>query len=77
MLSAATDPLPREIPPELRASVARHQDNLLRLIESLRAAGMQEAEIESALSTVIDSYKTELLEAIRALRGTEGRVEKG
>lgn len=77
MLPAVTEPLPPQVPPELRASVARHQENLLRLIESLRAAGMQEAEIESALSTLIDSYKHELLEAIRSLHGAGNGAEKG
>ncbi|GAB0118343.1 hypothetical protein [Acidisoma sp. 7E03] len=76
MLPAVTEPLPPEIPPQLRASVARHQENLLRLIESLRAAGMREAEIESALSTLIDSYKHELLEAIRSLHSAEDGAAK-
>lgn len=72
MLAAQTDPQPLEIPHELRASVARHQENLLRLMASLRAAGMDEAQIEAALTTLIDSYKRELREAIRALRSGKG-----
>lgn len=71
MLSTSGDPSAMQIPPELQASVARHQENLLRLMESLRAAGMEEAQIEAALTTLIDSYKHELLEAIRALNDAE------
>jgi len=58
-------------------SVARHQENLLRLMESLRAAGMEEAQIEAAVTTLIDSYKQELLEAIRALNSARGEQRKG
>lgn len=76
MLAAQMDLQPQQIPPELRASVARHQENLLRLMASLRAAGMDEAQIEAALTTLVDSYKRELLEAIRTLRTAEdGRLE--
>lgn len=76
MLSAETDRLPTPIPEELRASVARHQENLLRLMESLRAAGMEEAQIEAAVTTLIESYKRELLEAIRALSGARGEARE-
>ena len=55
------------IPPILQASVARHQANLARLLQSLRQAGMEPRQIEAAVTTVIDSYKSELLEAIRRL----------
>lgn len=77
MLSSPTDPLPLDIPEELRASVLRHQENLLRLVQSLRAAGMQEPQIEAAVNTLIDSYKQELLEAIRALKAVPAEHRKG
>src|ERR1700744_4776921 len=48
-----------EIPPVLRASVERHQANLARLLQSFRAAGLDEAQIEAAVTVVIDSYKHE------------------
>ncbi len=69
----ATHPHPCEpaIPSILRASVERHQANLARLLQSLRAAGMDEAQIESAVAIVIDSYKIELLQAIRALKASD------
>jgi len=77
MHSTETDRLPMPIPEELRMSVARHQENLLRLMESLRAAGMEEAQIEAAVTTLIDSYKQELLEASRALNSARGEQRKG
>ncbi|MBW4024388.1 MAG: hypothetical protein HIU92_14900 [Proteobacteria bacterium] len=64
---AAPQPAGLEIPPVLRDSVARHQANLLRLLESFRAAGMDDAQIEPAVTVVIDSYRRELLDAIRSL----------
>jgi hypothetical protein len=60
-------PCDEAIPPVLQASVARHQANLARLLQSLRQAGMEPRQIEAAVTTVIDSYKSELLEAIRRL----------
>jgi hypothetical protein len=59
------------IPPVLRASVERHQANLAKLLQSFRAAGMHEAEIEAAVTVVIDSYKHELLQAIRMLTASD------
>lgn len=69
----ATHPEPSEIdiPPILRESVARHEVNLARLLQSLRAAGMDEPQIEAAVTVVIDSYKCELLAAIRTLTASE------
>lgn len=60
-------PFELDIPPTLLASVARHQANLARLLQSFRTAGMAEADIEPAVTIVIDSYKRELLDAIRAM----------
>jgi hypothetical protein len=55
------------IPPVLQASVARHQGNLARLMLSLRKAGMEQRQIEAAVTSVVESYKAELLDAIRSL----------
>jgi hypothetical protein len=68
-------PLEVEIPPILQESVVRHQANLARLLQSLRAAGMDEAEIEAAVTVVIDSYKRELLQAIHSLTASEQHAE--
>jgi hypothetical protein len=75
LVSAHPSPLEIEIPPILRASVGRHQANLARLLESLRAAGMDDAQIEAAVTVVIDSYKHELLQAIRSLTASGQTAE--
>lgn len=56
-----------EIPIQLRDSVARHQANLLELVQRLRAAGMDAAAIEAGVETLLGSYRAELLAAMRAL----------
>jgi hypothetical protein len=73
----ATHPHPFEmgIPPALQASVERHQANLVSLLHSFRAAGLGEAQIEAAVTVVIDSYKHELLQAIRTIRASDGTAE--
>jgi hypothetical protein len=38
---------------------------------------MEEAQIEAAVTTLIDSYTQELLEAIRALNSARGEQRKG
>ncbi|MBM7407552.1 MULTISPECIES: hypothetical protein [Sphingomonas] len=47
--------------------MARHQAHLLALVESLRAAGVGEEIIEASVSQLLDSYRSELTAAIRAL----------
>jgi hypothetical protein len=47
----------------------------MRLLVSFRAAGLDEAQIEAAVTVVIDSYKHELLEAIRTLTASERAAE--
>ncbi|WP_137897745.1 MULTISPECIES: hypothetical protein [Sphingomonas] len=61
---------PLAIPPELAASVARHQEHLSALIASLRAAGVDEAMVATSVRTLVDSYADELTAALREmLRG--------
>jgi hypothetical protein len=69
-VAAGLHPSEVAIPPVLQASVKRHEANLARLLQSFRSAGMGEAEIEAAVTVVIDSYKHELLQAIRSLTAT-------
>nr|WP_317894091.1 hypothetical protein [uncultured Sphingomonas sp.] len=66
--ASASEPLiTGPIPPELQESVARHQAHLLALVESLRAAGVGEEIIEASVAQLLDSYRSELTAAIRAL----------
>ena len=55
------------IPPELAASVARHQAHLSALIASLRAAGIDEDTVAASVRTLVDSYADDLTVAIRAM----------
>ena len=66
-LAAQPDSFGFDIPPVLQASVERHQANLAKLLQSFRAAGMDQGQIEAAVTVVVDSYKHELLQAIRTL----------
>jgi hypothetical protein len=68
----ATIDLPQhglEIPPELRASVKRHEQHLAELVGMLRAAGMSTATIDASVRQLVDSYRDELVVAIRAMFG--------
>lgn len=56
-----------EIPDALQDSLEKHRGNLLRLIENLRTAGLSEAQIETSVSVMVESYKTELLRAIKTM----------
>ena len=58
---------PLEIPAELQASVMRHQAHLAELVANLRAAGLQEAMVETSVRGLVDSYARELTAAIHAM----------
>jgi hypothetical protein len=68
-VAAHPQPFEASIPPALWTAVERHQANLAQLVQSLRQAGIGPREVEAAVTIVIDSYKCELLEAIRTLAG--------
>lgn len=65
--SASLGPKQEAIPHELQESVQRHQKHLAALVESLRAAGVGEDVIEASVSQLLDSYRSELTAAMRAL----------
>lgn len=48
----------------LLGSVRRHQAHLATLIESLRAAGVDEATVEASIRELVDSYAAELTAAV-------------
>ena len=56
-----------EIPEPLQQSLARHRDHLAQFVMSLRSAGLSETQIEMSVSVMVESYKQELLLAIKAL----------
>jgi hypothetical protein len=56
-----------ELPPGLHGSVQRHRQHLAELVVSLRAAGVDEAMIDTSVRDLVASYGNELAAAIRAL----------
>ncbi len=56
-----------EIPEALQQSLGRHRENLARLISNLKSAGLDEQQIDVSVSVIVESYKEELLRAIKAL----------
>ena len=59
-------------PQVLRESIARHQQCLLSLAESLLCAGMEQADIDARITQMLDTYKAELLRTIHELRLSDG-----
>ena len=56
-----------EIPEQLQDSLRRHRENLARLVASLQSVGVSEAQIEASISVIVESYKEELLRAIKMM----------
>lgn len=56
-----------EIPPELEESIQRHREHLSRLVMSLRSAGISEAQIDESVSVIVNSYKEELIRAMKRM----------
>lgn len=56
-----------QIPAELQESVERHQRHLAALVGSLRAAGVGEETIEASVHQLLESYRSELTSAMRAM----------
>ena len=59
-----------DIPRPLQASLRRHREHLARLIANLQSVGLDEASIEASVTVIVESYKTELLGAIRSMMET-------
>ena len=55
------------VPVELQASLDRHLLQVSALVGHLRSAGLSETQIEHSVSTIVESYRNELLRAIKAL----------
>jgi hypothetical protein len=55
------------IPPELEESLQRHREHLAQLVTSLRCAGMDQLQIERSISVIVDSYKEELIRAMKRI----------
>lgn len=55
-----------DIPEPLRAVAARHEQHITKLIVQLRSFGMEEDAIQRSVDELIESYRGELVEAIKA-----------
>lgn len=55
------------VPPQFLPSIARHQKNLATLVHSLRGAGLDDAMIEANVRQLVETYRDELMTAVRAL----------
>jgi hypothetical protein len=53
-----------QIPPALQPGIDRHRTHLAALAASLRAAGLAEAQIEASISTLVASYRAELVRVL-------------
>ena len=56
-----------QIPEPLQESLQRHRDNLAKLVETLQSVGISESQIEASVSVMVESYKEELLRALKVL----------
>lgn len=57
-----------EIPEGLQELAGRHQANLADLANRMRAIGLDEHAIETAVDELIVIYRDQLIEAVKALR---------
>lgn len=58
-----------QIPTELESSVRRHQDNLRKLASTLKVSGVPQLQIEESINALVETYRVELLAAVRSLLG--------
>lgn len=56
-----------EIPKQLQEVAARHQQHVAELVTRLEQVGMDEELIERSVDQLIASYRSQLLEAVKAL----------
>ncbi len=58
-----------EIPRELRDLADRHQGHIADLIERLRTVGLDDSAIESAVDQLMGTYRSQLVDAVKAVGG--------
>ncbi len=56
-----------EVPEALQVSMERHRANLAQLVRNLHSAGVSEEQIEASVSMLVESYRQELIRAIRMM----------
>ncbi len=58
-----------EVPQELRDLADRHQGHIAQLIGQLRTVGLSDSAIESAVDQLMGAYRSQLIEAVKAIGG--------
>lgn len=56
-----------EIPTALQESLDRHRNHLAELVVNLRSAGLGDLQIEQSVSTIVESYRQELVRAMKGM----------
>ena len=56
-----------DLPPSLRDLAKRHQRNVADLVGRLRDVGLDEATIEAAVDQLVESYRSQLVVAVKAI----------
>jgi hypothetical protein len=64
-----------DIPPSLQASLDRHRAHLGQLAATLQAAGLPAAQIEASVTTLVVSYRSELIHVLKSLMKDEHDAE--
>jgi len=54
------------LPLALQASFERHHAHLAQLVTSLRAAGIEEAQVEASVNSLMVSYQAELMAVLKS-----------
>ncbi|MCP9223803.1 hypothetical protein MKP08_13730 [Erythrobacter sp. LQ02-29] len=57
------------LPAELQESMARHRRHVGDLAEKMRAIGMDDDAIELGITSLMESYRSELSAALRQMNG--------
>jgi hypothetical protein len=56
-----------EVPVALQDSLERHREDLAQLVRNLKSAGVSEEQIDTSVTVLVESYRQELLRAIRLM----------
>lgn len=56
-----------DLPQSLRDLAVRHQRNIAALVGRLRQVGLDDGTIEAAVDELVASYRSQLVEAVKAL----------
>lgn len=64
MKAAAERALGKSIPPTLKTLTERHLEKVLNLVETMRAAGVDDSIVRHSIHEIIESYEQELVKVV-------------